>query len=212
MEFDDWTKVLPILTTAIFGATTAWLAWNNHLDSKKNAWREEYKFAKTFFDDLLANPAMHSFARKKGYQAIGGNKDLSPAAIEHLMTLNDPVAALSDYEYSRSYLRHQGTPDRRQLSFIDSRLLATEGRRKVWRNAMVLVGAIFYLIAFTPWALYSLQLISDPFAIGLTLAVAPPGFWATIFLWKEAAQISRAMRLLKTQNQEADAHESGQLN
>jgi len=51
MDIEQWIKVIPVITTIIFGGSTLWLSIRQHLDGNKNARREEYKFAKIFFDD-----------------------------------------------------------------------------------------------------------------------------------------------------------------
>ena len=113
MDTDQWKDVVPIITTIVFSASTLWLAIKQRIDGNKSARREEYKFAKVFFDDLKANPDMHPFARKKGFKAIGKNEDLPASVIEHLMTFQDPVTALNDYEVSRGYLHISEEPGRR---------------------------------------------------------------------------------------------------
>jgi hypothetical protein len=207
MDTDQWIKVTPILTTICFGASTLWLSIKQYMDGGKNARREEYKFAKLFFDDLDANPEMHPFARKKGFQAIGRNQDLPPSVIEHLMTLRDPVSALSDYEFSRGYLKSSEVPGRRQLSFASTLLFSTEKRRKVMSAIYFSCAVLFYLLAFSPWFLFAFGKISAPVAINLAILCFPTGITVTWCVLREFVQLRRAMRLVAAQNSQADEYE-----
>ncbi|MET3134300.1 hypothetical protein AAKU55_004595 [Oxalobacteraceae bacterium GrIS 1.11] len=207
MNTDQWLKVIPIVTTIGFGGSTLWLAIRQHLDGNKNARREEYKFAKLFFDELRAKPEMHSFARKKGFQAIGRNQDLPPSVIEHLMTLRDPVTALSDYESSRGYLKNSEVLGRRQLDFASAVLFSTEKRRNIISVTYFICAIMFYLLAFTPWLLFSIGNISVSFAIKASIVFSPVGLTIAVFTFREFLQLRRAIRLVKTQNNQADEYE-----
>lgn len=208
MDTNQWLKVAPIVTTIIFSASTLFLSIRQYLDGNKNARREEYKFAKLFFDDLKQNPEMHAFARKKGFQAIGRNQALPPSVIEHLMTLRDPVAALSDYECSRSYLKNSDELGPRQLEFASKFLFATERRRNAVSAVYLLCAIIFYLTAFAPWILFTLKKISFALTINAMIVFFPIGIMATVVLLREFVQLRRAMRLVKAQNYQADEFES----
>jgi len=200
MDTDQWIKVAPIITTIVFSASTLWLAIKQNLDGNKNARREEYKFAKIFFDDLKANPEMHPFARKKGFQAIGRNQDLPPSVIEHLMTFHDPVAALNDYEASRGYLQNAEEPESLQLSFAGGSLWSTEKRRKFISVAYLICAIIFYFLAFTPWFLLVTGKISMPVAINLIIVLLPIGITIAVIAAREFIQLRRAMRLIQAQS------------
>ena len=201
MDTDPWIKVTPIITTIVFSASTLWLSIKQHLDGNKNARREEYKFAKNFFDDLDANPQMHLFARKKGFQAIGRSRDLPPSVIEHLMKFHDPVAALEDYELSRGYLQKSEGVGPLQLSFARTFLWATEKRRKLLGAFYLTCAVVFYFLAFSPWFLLTIGKISTPVAINLTIVVLPIGITVTIFAAREFIQLRRARRLIHAQSQ-----------
>ena len=207
MDTDQWLKVVPIVTTIGFGASTLWLSIRQYLDGNKNSRREEYKFAKLFFDELRAKPEMHPFARKKGFQAIGRNQDLPPSVIEHLMTLRDPVTALSDYESSRGYLKNSETFGRRQLGFASATLFATEKRRNIISATYLACAITFYLLSFTPWFLLTIGKISTPLAINASIVFSPVGMMISVGAVREFLQLRRAMRLVKAQNHQADEYE-----
>ncbi|MGK5080842.1 hypothetical protein [Janthinobacterium sp. HLX7-2] len=204
MDIDQWLKLAHLALTAFFGATTAWLGIRQYLDGNKTARREEYKFAKLFFDELKQHPPMHAYARKKGFQAIGRNQDLPPNVIEHLMDLRDPVGALQDYESSRAYLKHTAGRGKRQLDFA-STIFSTD-RRREFISTLYILGAIFsYIVAFTPWFLKTIEKISTPVAISASAVFSPIGIFFAVILLREFLQLRRAMRLVKMQNQEADS-------
>jgi len=201
MDTDQWIKVIPIITTILFGASTLWLSIKQQLDGNKKARREEYKFAKDFFDDLKANPEMHLFARKKGFQAIGRSQYLPPAIIEHLMNFRDPVTALEDYEISKGYLQKIESAGLLQLSFDRTFLWSTEKRRKLIGTAYLTCAIIFYFLAFTPWFFLTIGKISVPVAINLTVVSMPIGITVTVIAAREFMQLRRAIRLIHAQNQ-----------
>ena len=208
MNTDQWFKLIPIITTIVLGASTLWLSIRQYLDGNKNSRREEYKFAKLFFDDLKENPEMHAFPRKKVFQAIGRDQNLPPSVIEHLMTLRDPVTALSDYEFSRSYLKNSDELGRRQLDFASKVFFATETRRNTISAAYLFLALVFYLFAFSPWLLLSAGKISTTLALNLLIISLPIGISATVVFLREVMQLRRAMRLVKAQNHQADDIES----
>lgn len=201
MDTDQWIEVTPIITTILFGASTLWFSIKQHLDGNKKARREEYKFAKEFFDDLKANPEMHLFARKKGFQAIGRSEYMPPAIIKHLMKFRDPVTALEDYEMSKGYLQKIESAGLLQLSFNRTFLWSTEKRRKLIGTAYLTCAIIFYFLAFTPWFFLTIGKISVPVAINLTVVSMPIGISVTVIAAREFMQLRRAMRLIYAQSQ-----------
>lgn len=204
MDTDQWIKIAPVITTIVFGASTLWLSIKQHLDGNKNARREEYKFAKIFFDDLSANPKMHPFARKRGFQAIGKNQDLAPSIVEYLMKFPDPVAALNDYEASRGYLRESEEAGATQLSFAAAFLWSTENRRRNMSAGYLICAIIFYFFAFAPWFFLTIGKISVAVAINLTILFFPIGISIAVVAAREFIQLKRAMRLIKTQGRLID--------
>ena len=203
MDTDQWIKIAPIITTILLGASTLFLSIKQYLDGNKNARREEYKFAKLFFEELLENPTMHPFARKKGFQAIGRKQDLPPSVIEHLMTLRDPVMALNDYEFSQSYLMHSEELGPRQLTFASKVLFLTEKRRNAMSLFYIACALASYLVAFTPWFLLTIGTISVPVAINSLIILFPVGITITVISMREFVQLRRAIRLVKAQNSQA---------
>jgi hypothetical protein len=151
---------------------------------------------------------MHAFARKKGFQAIGQNQTLPPSVIEHLMTFRDPVTALSDYEFSRAYLKHSEESGPSQLSFASSFLLSTEKRRNILTAAYVSCAVLFYILAFTPWFLLTIGKISVSTGVNALIVSLPIGLSVTILTAREAVQLRRAMRLIKAQNDQVDEVEA----
>jgi len=200
MDIDQWLKLAPTIAAIFFGGSTLWLGVKQHLEGNKNARREEYKFAKMFFDELAQIPEMHPFARKKGFQAIGQNRDLPPEIIEHLMTLRDPVVALSDYEFSRGYLKSVEVSGNHNLVFSNTFLFATETRQKIVELIYVAVAVLSYLTAFLPFLLFAADKISSILALKISISIFPIGIAVTIFCIREFLQLFRARRLIKLQN------------
>jgi hypothetical protein len=210
MEIDkwggaQWLQVFTAVTTALFAASTLWLAVKQHLANKRGLLRDEYKFAKGFFEDVAQNPPMHQFPRIKGYQAIAGIH-LPPEIIQHLMDFPDPVVALSDYAVSRGYLKDTPSLKRRRLDF-DRSLFSTEARRIFWRRTFSALALFYYIFAFIPLFFGTLELISLRLAALLSLFTVPLGIFLTAIFVREAFQLRHAMRLVKTQNDLALSYE-----
>ena len=200
MDLDQWLKLAPTLAAVFFSGCTLWLGLKQHFDGNKSARREEYKFAKIFFDDLKADPKMHAFARKKGFQAIGQTRNLPPEIVEHLMTLSDPVIALSDYEFSRGYLKSSEISGSYELVFSNKFLFASKKRQKIVGSLYAFIAVCSYAVAFLPFLLFAAEKISSVMAIKISISVFPAGIAVTIFCVREFLQLYSAMRLIKLQN------------
>jgi hypothetical protein len=120
------------------------------------------------------------------------------------MGFQDPVMALNDYESSRNYLKHTEELGRRQLGFESKLLLSTEQRRRVMSGIYISGAAIFYLVAFSPWFLLTLKIIPVPVAVNALIILSPIGIAVTVVSVRKFIQLRRAMRLVTTQNREAD--------
>jgi hypothetical protein len=208
MDTDQWIKISPVITTIVFGASTLWLSIKQHLDGNKDARREDYKFAKIFFDDLKANPEMHPFARKRGFQVIGKNQDLAPSVVEYLMNFPDPIGALNDYEASKGYLQDSEETGRTKLFFAGAFLWSTENRRKNMSAGYLACAVIFYLLAFAPWFLLTIGKISVAVAINLSIVFLPIGIFIAVVAAREFIQLRRAMRLIKNQGRLVDVEDA----
>ena len=206
MDTNQWLQVLPIVSTAIFAAATLWLSIKQYLSNNKSVLREEYKFAKSFFEEVAQNPLMHQFPRLKGYQAIAGIHTLPPAIIKHLMDFADPVDALNDYSFSKSYLKDTPSLNRRRLNFA-SRFLSTEKKQIIWRWTFFAGSLAFYIFAFTPLFFATLELMSVRDAGYISILTFPIGIFLTVALLRESIQIRRAMHLIKNQNKLALTYE-----
>lgn len=206
MDSDLWLKIIPIISTAVFAAATLWLSIKQYATGKKNMLREEYKFAKSFFEDVTQNPPMHQFPRLKGYQAIAGIHTLPPQIIRHLMDFPDPVEALSNYSFSKGYIKDIPLLKRRRLIF-SSRFLSTERRQKFWRYAFSGGALLSYIFTFAPLFFGTLELISLTLAGYLSIVTFPLGLFLTFTLLRESIQIKRAMHLIETQNHLALSYE-----
>jgi len=200
MDADLWFKAIPIASTAFFAAATLWLSLKQHSINNKNLRREEYKFAKSFFDDIRDCPTMHAFPRIKGYQAIAGAHTITPDIIKHLMDLPDPVESLSDYAMSKGYLKDTPALQRRRLDFA-SKLLSTERRRRITSFLYTCIALFFYLLAFAPAFFGTLNMLPITTAGYLSIVTFPFGFYWTMVFVREGVQLKKAIRLIKTQNE-----------
>lgn len=202
----EWLQVFTAITTAGFAASTLWLSVKQHLTNKRGLLREEYKFAKCFFEDVVQSPPMHQFPRIKGYQAIAGIHTLPPAIIQHLMDFPDPVIALGDYAFSRGYLKDTPPLKRRRLAF-ERLLFSTEARQLFWIRTFTFLAISSYSCAFAPLLFGTMQQITLQFAALFSIFTVPLGLFLSFIFTREAFQLRHAMRLVKTQNDLALSYE-----
>ena len=72
--------------------------------SKKSSFKDDYRFAKEFLEDVAKKPDLHPYVIEKGYQAIAGNNNLSSKEVVYLLSLEEPSICLKDYVLSKEYL------------------------------------------------------------------------------------------------------------
>ena len=66
-------------------AVATWKVIIELLRGRQGRLREEYIFAKAFFEHVQSEPNLHPFLKEKGYQAIAGDPTLTAAEIEYLL-------------------------------------------------------------------------------------------------------------------------------
>lgn len=166
--------------------------------TKRSRMRDEYTFAKTFFEEVSTNPALHPFLREKGYQAIAGDRQLSGDEIEYLLSLENPDRALRDYVLGRQYLEHLPQSGNLQIEFKKryERKWSRKWRIYIYSGLYVL----FSLTAFSPLVLSQLFAFSSAQTVqSLILSVPVFGPYGWFFL-KTAAHIYRAQKLVDNQH------------
>ncbi|WP_447916317.1 hypothetical protein [Delftia acidovorans] len=94
MELETGLKILGVIAPGLF-ALWRWAWSENHV--KQNRLRDEYKFAKEFFSELVDGKGMHEFQKAKGYQALAGVRWISAAEGDYLLSLKDSPKALERY-------------------------------------------------------------------------------------------------------------------
>ena len=149
MALDDILK----LVGAVFSVLTVGKLIYDLAISRKTRLRDDYKFAKDFFDELGRTPRPHPFVIERGYHAIAGDTSLSVREVENLLSLENPSSALRDYVLAREYLEHLPQSGHLQVKFKSK--FSTLWSRQ-WRRA-------FYLVAYFVSALLA---VSPMFFLG----------------------------------------------
>jgi len=196
MNSENFEKLMPIIVTLILGISTIYLSFRQFLLGSTSSYREEYKFAKAFFDDLEINPRMHKYVRHKGYQAVLGSKSVESEIIEYLMRTKDPVNFLRYYGISRSYLKHELIEGKLQLNFESRFRFSTPERRKFWLFSYALISIFFYLAAFSPIFLWTFKAITSSVALSLGFFTFPLGLIGTFVFSLEFVRLALARKLL----------------
>lgn len=202
MDFETWQKVAQLAFPLFLGVCTIYVAFRQFLLGTKSSYREEYKFAKSFFDDLNAHPQMHKYARHKGYQAIIGSRSFPTEVVEYLMHTTDPVRSVNDYRISRSYLDHKNFEGRLKLKFGSDFRFSKAYRRKFWLIFYAVTSILFYLFAFLPFFYFSLKVIPSSIAFSLSVFTFPVGIYGTFVFAFEYVQLHIATTLLHRLDEE----------
>jgi hypothetical protein len=114
---------------------------------RRGSLREEYKFAKEFFNDLGLAADSQPIVIERGYKAIAGTKALTLDEIKYILTLPNPDFAFFAYNNSRKLLVYQ--TDTKQVEYR-SRWMANT-RKRVFLQYLSLAGYVcLALIAILP--------------------------------------------------------------
>ena len=196
MNIELYLKIASTLTAIGVGCVLLWRANKELFFGSRNSLRDEYKFAKAFFDDLDKQPNMHPYARQKGLQAIAGNQSLPSGVIEYLLTLHDPASVLKDYVFARTLLEHFPTAGKKQISFKARYEKAS--RRKAFKIMYFSTYWISYFWAVSPILAMQWMRVSVELSMFLSLFTLP---FLSVTLWSIRANIrmNRAESLVKNQ-------------
>ena len=163
---------------------------------KRSQWREEYFFAKQFFEDLSSEKPMHPFVREKGYKAIAGTADLGTGETCLVLTLPQPEKALRDYSLGKPYLTLNTKASEIEADYLGKYQTVWSRRwRKIFYS--VLYGACV-LAAFSPiWLArlprFSLNQVIELWFVTM-LVFIPYGY----FSLKAAVRIFRAEEFVQS--------------
>lgn len=189
---------LIVQVISIFGGAAAiWKIATEFPRGKGRNLRDEYRFAREFFEELEQKPLMHNFLKQKGYQAIAGGASLSAEEIEYLLTLNDSVKSIRDYVFGRPYVEYLRTSIGTKIVYKNkyrsrqSRLL-----RKFWFFAL-------YLLCYFLWTAPVFLFISNRMAVAqaftlfiyTTIIFLPMAY----FSLRSGLRVGRAEMLINSQ-------------
>ncbi len=172
-------------------AVATWKVIIELLRGRQGRLREEYKFAKAFFEHLQSEPNLHPFLKEKGYQAIAGDPTLTAAEVEYLLTMRNSPRALKDYVFGRKYLEHLSTAGNSQILF-------KKRYSKAWvvRTLAIYYYAQYfflYLLAFSPLFFHGIAtLFSTRTSVALAVSCA-------IFLPLALYSLVAGMRIVRAE-------------
>lgn len=172
-------------------AVATWKVIIELLRGRQGRLREEYMFAKAFFEHVQSEPNLHPFLKEKGYQAIAGDPSLTAAEIEYLLTMRNSPRALKDYVFGRKYLEHLSTAGTSQILF----------KKRYFKTWIVRTLAIYYyvqyfflyLLAFSPLFFHGIAtFFSTRTAVALAVSCA-------IFLPLALYSLVAGMRIVRAE-------------
>lgn len=161
--------------------------------------REEYKFAKDFFQALKEDPSMHPFLKEKGYQAVAGNRYVSADEIEYVLSLQTPNQALRDYTLGRMYLDY--SPRKNGDLKLEFRSKYKKAWSRIWlKTYYTACYALLGLLAISPFLVSGflkkgfLETLTE---LGVLFVLCGPLAW---FALMSATRVYRAEKLVKNQS------------
>jgi hypothetical protein len=182
---ESWRVALTVV--GILVSSPFLKAWIESMLLSRQRLREEYKFAKDYFEDLKSFPEMPHHVRASGLAAIAGTRAIKSELIEYLLGQDD-VNALRKYIRCMRILDEDPTSEDRRLIFKKE----YEGRVRRWRekaNWYVLYVA-FVLLAMSPWLYPMILRKSTPDPVG-TLCL----FFITAVVFFPMAYLSLTLAL-----------------
>lgn len=199
------------LLLKIFGATTALigtgtglaLAIYNFLTGNANRQREEYKFAKDFFQSANEEE-LHPFVLEKGYQIIVGNKVMPMNEIEYLFSLKNSAQAIKDNMLARPYIEYRHEEVEKKIKYKKKFEAVWSRKWRIWMY--IFLYALCFFLAFSSLVFYpytstklGLSLTEDGLLIGYFLPLA-------YLSLRAGSKVYRAGKLIE--NQEKHNHDS----
>ncbi|MDO8253172.1 hypothetical protein AAEH84_06895 [Shewanella indica] len=178
----------------IFGA--AKIVYDFSLGSRAKL-REEYRFAKEFFNDLNQKPKPHPFVIEKGYLAIARTDLISEKEIDYILSLENPSHSLKAYILSRKYLSHLDVIKGNKIEFSEK---YKNRWSRTWRKAIyITLYVIFGFLSMSP-LIFNQYLESETNEIIYFSVITLPAFgWIALKNIYSFTKIYRAEKLVDNQ-------------
>lgn len=119
----EFEKILTVIVT-ILGLISPIVTFLTFRYSTHDKLRKEYEFSKEFLKHLDTED-LHLFSKEKGYQAIAGTTAIGTSTVKHILTLESPVSAMSQFKRASHLLYKKEFDGRVEWTFKFF-------RRRVW--------------------------------------------------------------------------------
>jgi hypothetical protein len=119
--------------------------------------REEYKFAKNFFEDQKND--LDKYILELGYLGITQSRSISSEEVKYILSLKEPLNALFWFKRSRKYLDFSITGLDRKIAYKAK--YKKESSRKMYKFSRFSLYIFWALVAFSP-VVYSAKLPPTP--------------------------------------------------
>lgn len=159
--------------------------------------REEFKFAKDFFDSLSSNDTLHPHVIEKGYRTISGDAYSSVDHLEYIFSFKNSMSAFRDNISAREYVEYKSINGKSEIIFRGR--LKNTWLRIFLMSSHMLFFIVSYIGAFSPLLLH----VFWKFNIPISLIISYPFIFlpfAVLFSGRFQAMY-RAQRLVRTQEQ-----------
>ena len=111
MEFEPIIKNVGLIIGLILSVITIAKLIFDILILQKSKLKEDYQFAKEFFEELQNGNKVHPLVIERGYHVISGDNSLTKKEIECVIELENPSSSLRDYALAKHYLEYREAPD-----------------------------------------------------------------------------------------------------
>ncbi|WP_145927148.1 hypothetical protein [Jeongeupia sp. USM3] len=193
MDIETISKMVA-LVVAIAGVGWRML---DFIYSNKSRLREEYKFARDFFEDLTSQRALHPFVIEKGYHAISGTTAIKGEEVAYILTLENSAQFLRDFVLSRKYLDYLNSAEYSQIVF--ARKYQNRWSR-TWRKGIYFSGyVVFAFSALSPLVLATTLAFQSKQLFGFLAFTLPVFGWLAFDAIRSFARIYRGEKLVASQ-------------
>jgi hypothetical protein len=179
------------IVSVFYGLYTKNLEFQHTLGKKI---REDYEFAKKFFEDCEKNPNRQKYIIELGYLGITQDRSIKPEEIKYILSLQEPTIALFWFKKSRRYLDFLITNIDQKITF------KLKYKKKISRTIYKISRFLYYtfwsLAALTPF-IYAANLPFLPLSLALFWAVLC--FSLAIIFLNEGVNMSFAEKLVNLQ-------------
>lgn len=209
MDIETLVKIGGLAVGAFSSAFATWKIFFEMLRGKKNTLRDEYRFAKEFFD-YAESDRVHPYISQLGYLALAGDAKAGCVEIAYAISLPSPRTALRDYLSGRSCVEYYSTSS--PPGFVFKASYKSPAKRAVLRWWYIIGYFVTYMAGWVPLLLVASKLVSAGVGLPFLVFTATTFFPLSYLSLKGASKLSGAESLIRWQDACKNPHVSNNFN